>query len=97
MYALGGGFTKPSPFRQDISSKDLISVTAADRYTVVFKMKITNPESIMESVHGVGQGPCLENPDAVKKWGDLNDWHHAIGTGPFILKDFVEESHATLV
>ena len=97
MYALGGGFTRPSPFRQDISSKDLISVTAADKYTVVFKLKITNPESIMESVHGVGQGPCLESPDAVKKWGDLNDWHHAIGTGPFILKDFVEESHATLV
>jgi len=40
---------------------------------------------------------CLENPDAVRKWGDVSDWHHAIGTGPFILKDFVSESHAVLV
>jgi len=43
------------------------------------------------------QGECLENPEAVKKWGDVDDWHHAIGTGPFILKDFVSGSHAILV
>ena len=97
LYALGGGFTTPSPFRAGISSKDIISVTAADKYTVVFKLKITKPESIMETLHGVGQEPCLENPDSVKKWGDMSDWHHAIGTGPFILKDYVPDSHATLI
>ena len=36
-------------------------------------------------------------PEAVKKWGDLSDWHHAIGTGPFILKDFISGSSATLI
>jgi len=72
-------------------------VTAVDRYTVVFKLKTTNRESIFESLHGIAQGPCLENPEAVKQWGDVSDWHHAIGTGPFILKDFVPDSHATLV
>ena len=97
IYALGGGFTKPSPFRVGIGSGNLISVTAADKYTVVFKLRITKPEAIMETLHGVGQEPCLENPDAVRKWGDVSDWHHAIGTGPFILKDFVPDSHATLV
>ena len=40
---------------------------------------------------------CIECPDAVKQWGNLNDWHHAIGTGPFILTDFVSGSSATLV
>ena len=45
----------------------------------------------------VSQAQCLENPDAVKKWGDVSDWHHAIGTGPFILKDFVPNSSATLI
>ena len=39
----------------------------------------------------------IENPDAVKQWGNLNDWHHAIGTGPFILTDFVAGSSVTLV
>ena len=76
---------------------DLISVTAADKYTVVFKFKTHNPDLIMEAIHKVYPSLCLENPDAVRKWGDLNDWHHAIGTGPFILQDFVSLSSATLV
>ena len=97
LYGLGGGFTKPSPFRGEIGFKDLISVTATDKYTVVFKWKNSNRESIMETLHGVMQGQCLENPDAVRKWGDVRDWHHAIGTGPFILQDFVPDSSATLV
>jgi peptide/nickel transport system substrate-binding protein len=51
----------------------------------------------METLHSVGGAQCLENPDAVKKWGDVSDWHHAIGTGPFILKDFVSNRSAALV
>jgi len=51
----------------------------------------------METLHGVMQTQCLENPDAVRKWGDVSDWHHAIGTGPFILKDFVPNCSATLI
>ena len=29
--------------------------------------------------------------------GNLDDWHHAIGTGPFILTDYVSGSSAQLV
>ena len=98
LYGLGGGFTKPSPLRAaDIRFKDLISVTATDRYTVVFKFKTLNPENIMETLHNALQSQCLENPEAVRQWGDLRDWHHAIGTGPFILKDFIPGKLATLV
>ena len=86
MYGMGGGFTTPSPHRVGIGSGNIISVTAPDKYTVVFKLKITNQESIMEMLHGVGQDPCLENPEAVKKWGDLSDWRHAVGTGPLYFK-----------
>jgi len=35
--------------------------------------------------------------EAVSLWGNLNDWHHAIGTGPFILTDFVDSSSASFV
>jgi peptide/nickel transport system substrate-binding protein len=77
--------------------QDLISVTAVDKYTVEFKFKTPNTELIMEALHKVYPSLCLENPDAVQKWGDLNDWHHAIGTGPFILQDFVSGSSAALV
>jgi peptide/nickel transport system substrate-binding protein len=97
MYGLGGGFTKPSPFQSDARFQDLISVTARDKYTVVFKWKNPNPDLIMEALYGVMQSQCLESPDAVKQWGDVRDWHHAIGTGPFILKDFVSDNSATLI
>jgi len=91
------GYPNPSPNPVEVQFQDLISVTAADRYTVVFKWKVTNSEYIMEALHGVMQRQCLENPEAVKKWGDLSDWHHAVGTGPFFLKDFTSGSSATLV
>jgi len=94
---LGGGFTKPSPFPELVQFQELESVIAVDKYTVIFKWKKLNPEIIMETLHGVMQRQCIENPEAVKKWGDLHDWHHAIGTGPFILKDFVSGSSATLI
>ena len=98
LFGLDGGFNKPSPFPGAVAAfQDLISVTATDRYTVVFKWKTPNPWFIMETLHEISPAMGLENPDAVKKWGDLNNWHHAIGTGPFILKDFVSGSSATLI
>jgi peptide/nickel transport system substrate-binding protein len=97
-YGLGGGFTEPSPYRDtDVRIKDLISITAPDKYTVVFKFKTPNPELIMETLHNVSLAQCLENPDVVKKYGDMRDLHHAVGTGPFILKDYVSDSHLSLV
>jgi len=36
----------------------------------------------------VGTTLCMENPEASPQWGDVSDWHHAVGTGPFILQDF---------
>ena len=98
MYGLGSGYDKPSPARADVAGfKELISVTTPDKYTVVFKWKTSNRELIIDALQEVGTTLCIENPDAVKKWGDVRDWHHALGTGPFILKDFVADSHATLV
>jgi peptide/nickel transport system substrate-binding protein len=95
---LGGGFTRPTPDSATfLMFKNLISLTATDKYTVVFRWKIPNPEFIMENLFGISLALSLENPDAVNQWGDLSDWRHAIGTGPFILKDFVSNSFATLI
>ena len=97
MYGLGSGYDKPSPARADVAAfKQLISVTTPDKYTVVFKWKTANRELIMDALQEVGTTLCIENPDVVKKWGNTLDWHHAIGTGPFILKDFAADNHAYL-
>ena len=98
LYGQGGDFTKPSPHHIGVNAfPDLISITAPDKYTVVFKFKTATPDAIMWTLYNFSLAHCLENPDAVKKWGDVSDWHHAIGTGAFILKDFVPGNSAFLV
>ena len=96
LFGLGGGFTTPSPYYSGSNWLQAISVTATDKYTVVFKWNMSNPEFILETMESLGDDNAIECPDAVKLWGNLNDWHHAIGTGPFILQDFVSGSSATL-
>jgi ABC-type transport system substrate-binding protein len=98
MYGLGSGYTQPSPARADVDAfKQLISVTAPDKYTVVFKWKTANSELITDALQEIGTSLCIENPEAVKQWGDVRDWHHAVGTGPFILQEFVPDVSATLL
>ena len=67
---LGGGFSKPSQ-QSSAPLEELMSVTAVDQYTVVFKWKTTNPEFIMETLFGVDSALWLENPDAIKEWGNI--------------------------
>ena len=90
LYGLGSGFTKPAPYHGNVSAyKDLISVKATDKYTVVLKWKTPNPEFIGETVITVhSPTAAIEAREVVEKWGGLDDWHHAVGTGPFILKEF---------
>jgi peptide/nickel transport system substrate-binding protein len=56
-----------------------------------------NPEFVNENLEAPGSSTTIENPEAVKLWGDVTDWHHAIGTGPFILTDFVAGSSISMV
>jgi peptide/nickel transport system substrate-binding protein len=97
LYGLGSGYSEPSPNLSNITAyKQLLSVTASDKYTVVFKWKTSNQNLILDALQEVATTLCIENPDAVKKYGDVRDWHHALGTGPFILKYFDADSGATL-
>jgi peptide/nickel transport system substrate-binding protein len=98
MLGLGDGYTAPAPYLGTNSAwAPLTSVTATDNYTVVMQWNTPNPEVATENLEAPGGQVSIENPEAVQKWGNLNDWHHAIGTGPFILTDFIGGSSATLV
>ena len=61
----------------NVAYRDVASVTAPDKYTVVMKWNVTNPEIILETMQAHGGDTCQENPEAVKQWGNLYDWHHA--------------------
>jgi peptide/nickel transport system substrate-binding protein len=100
LYGMGDGFTTPSPYLPgDPVMSSMTSITATDKYTVVFKFSVTNPEAILESMEAEAGDDIHdeEAPEAVALWGNLLDWHHAMGTGPFILTDFVDGTSATLV
>jgi len=98
LFGLGSGLT-PSPYYAGIATwQQLISVTVTDKYTVVFKWKVSNPELILETLQSEGSGQLdMEAHEVVETYGDLTNWRHAIGTGPFILQDYVSGSSATLV
>ena len=92
-FGIGDGFTKPSP-NAATSAFSECTLTATDNYTVVFKWTTSNAEFITEAMDG--PNCAMENPEATQQWGNLNDWHHAVGTGPFILTDFVAGTSAIL-
>jgi peptide/nickel transport system substrate-binding protein len=91
-------FTAGGPTATTQILRNLISVTATDNFTVVFKWSVPNPEYITEALQLTGTYEnSIECPEAVAEYGNLNNWHDAIGTGPFMLTDFISGSSATLV
>jgi len=89
MLGLGDGFTQPAPYWGTVATyQALKSVTETDKFTVVMQWNTPNPEYVTENLEAPGASSSIEDSDAVNLWGNLNDWHHAIGTGPFLLTDF---------
>jgi peptide/nickel transport system substrate-binding protein len=102
LLGLGDGFTTPNTYdTSDASSLiNLIGVQATGTYQVTFTWNINNPELILEGTQAVGAqlgGMAMINSDAVQAYGNVSNWHNAIGTGPYEVKDFVDSSSATLV
>jgi peptide/nickel transport system substrate-binding protein len=99
LFGGGDGFTAVAPaYTTVVQFNDLISVTAPDKYTVVFKWKTPNFIAITGALQAPSIQNSIESPEAVKQYNnDLNDWHKSIGTGPFLITDFVADSSATFV
>ncbi len=89
---LGSGFTKISPNVPAGTYAPIASVTATDKYTVVFKLKAPSLQLLISTLISETSYGYMIAPEAVQKWGDLNAWDRSIGTGPFVMKDFVSSS-----
>jgi len=75
----------------------LISVSPTDKYTVVLKWKTPNPEFISETVVTVQCATAAIEARERQKMANLDKWHYVMGIGPFMLKEFISGSSATLV
>ena len=94
MLGLGSGFTEPSPqLTAQLAPIKVESVTARDKYTVVFKLK----EPHIGALQGIVEDETayMYPPEVIKQHGDATDWKTLVGTGPFELTDWVEGSSAT--
>ena len=69
------------------------TVTAPDKYTVVVKWL---PGYARETLRHVGDYCSIMPPEVAEKYGDFEDWRNSVGTGAFILTDYVSGSAATL-
>ena len=104
LLGLGMGYTN-SPYYVAVTGwAPLISVVATDKYTVTFNWKqgAVGPTSILTIMEAAGADNSIECPDAVTAYTtsanpQLQNWHNAIGTGPYMLTDFVDSSSATYV
>ncbi len=69
-------------------------VYAKDKYTVVMKVA---PGQMAPAFHDVSQLTKMVPPEVVKKYGDMNKWENVVGTGAFMLVDYVPMSSATWI
>jgi len=89
-----GYHSKTVPFLADMKNPaNSIYVSPTDKWAVVIK-------STPEMAWVVAERPDFQNiipRDVVEKYGNMNDWRNVVGTGPFILQDYVGASSLTYV
>ncbi|UCC17147.1 MAG: ABC transporter substrate-binding protein [Dehalococcoidales bacterium] len=70
-----------------------ISWDALDRYTVEVKFLSKGAQSLM--LPEMGDNIYVSPPEVWTSGGDMNDWSKAVGSGPWILTDYVVSSAIT--
>lgn len=81
-------------------SQPALAKTAILEKTGPWEVTLKTPEDPMAGWHWIafGGNSGLQYPrEVVEKYGSTSDWRNVVGTGPFMLKDFVAGSVATLV
>ncbi len=78
--------------KMNVAPKDFpTSIKALDKWTVEIKVPSSQGSTFMmisEQVH-------YSAPEVVDKYGDLKDWRNVIGTGPWMLTDYVPATSMT--
>ena len=92
----GSGFTKPSPYVSMDNYVNIDTVTATDKYTVVFKLKIPSLEQFRYLMNEISYASIVPM-EAVKQFGDLQNWKNAVGSGPFMMTDYVSGTSITTI
>ncbi|MGR3295007.1 MAG: ABC transporter substrate-binding protein, partial [Candidatus Bathyanammoxibius sp.] len=96
LLGLGSGYDEPNPFMDVSPYIGVISVTATDKYTLEFKLSEPRPLLIDTLLNVTDSYVYIAPPEVIEEYGDMEDWRNAVGTGPFMLVDYVTASSLTL-
>ena len=88
------GYKKGAWNAPDLGS--LASVTTTDKYTVVFKFSVASPFNLDALISPLDTNGVVPK-EVIDKYGDMNNWRNTVGTGPFMLNDFVSGSSGTFL
>ena len=91
-----GEFSEAEPTStmfQSLTGMPIESVTAPDKWTVVFKLSRPNLQALRIILFD-GAGSITPR-EVIEQYGDVNDWRNMVGTGPMMLTDLVEDSSMT--
>ena len=97
---LGSGFTEPSPCcAQLLGELPWESIEATDEWTVVMKLKEPRLDAlgtILDGYYAIQAPEVIEasRTDEVPE-GKISDWRDMVGTGPYMLTDWVQGSSFT--
>ena len=69
------------------------SITATDKWTVVFKLKELNLGTLDAILDG--NAYLTYPPEVIKEHGGVTDWRNLVGTGPLMLTDWTKGSSIT--
>ena len=89
---LGSGFTEPSQFNS-MNAATWESITATDDSTVVFKLKAPRNDGLEVIV--AHWFHFIMPPEVIEQHGNIHDWRNLVGTGPYMLTDWVKGSSLT--
>ena len=92
---LGSGYTTTPPLVGQSAGEPIVSITATDKWTVVFKLS-RNSSTALRVIIDDFRGYIL--PPEVIKADELgaNDWKKTVGMGPYMVTDWVGGSSMTL-
>jgi peptide/nickel transport system substrate-binding protein len=94
VYTLKRLFSEPRAYLRNSYNNvgSAAEITAPDKYTVDFKVPTA---AFADAFSIIPDMASIIAPEVVKKYGNLLDWKTCVGTGPFVVTDYVEGSSAT--
>jgi peptide/nickel transport system substrate-binding protein len=82
---------------QENSTFDTLqSVTALDNLTVEFKFSAPS-SAIFDAIMDPVTSNSILPQEVVSTYGNMNNWHNVVGSGPFMLTDYVADDSATYI